>query len=104
MTNTTPVAGNVSGSSFEDTFVSITLTSGGTGDASSEPPSFTFATQPAHGTLWIVPPIPGIDPRVPAMPGSITSCWFGARRVHAAENAHGRNKLTGLINSITIGR
>jgi FG-GAP-like repeat len=77
MTNTIPAAEDVSGSSYEDTFVSITLTSGGTDDASSEPPSFTFLAQPAHGTLWIAPPIPGVDPGLPATAGTpITADFF----------------------------
>src|SRR5437879_6606022 len=69
MTNTTPVAEDVTGSSYEDQSVPITLVSSGTGDGSSVPPSFTFSTAPAHGTLWIVPPIPFVEPGLAATPG-----------------------------------
>ena len=58
MTNTTPVAEDVTGSSYEDQSVPITLVSSGTGDGSSVPPSFTFSTAPAHGTSTILRIVP----------------------------------------------
>lgn len=70
MANTIPVAADVEGSTFEDAIVSITLEAVDPDEGTYVGPTFTLNALPAHGTLWVVPSIPGIDGGLAAQPGT----------------------------------